>query len=112
MRKLEQIKSKFYYKNAKNLTIERGFLLAQKIFQGKFKIIIKKSESWLAESKHHKPPTPDIPVQYRLSRNRFSLNRRFKGSVPNLGGTGGLVLRREAYGWIRWNDVYSCEVVG
>jgi hypothetical protein len=21
-------------------------------------------------------------------------------------------LRREAYGWIRWNDVSSCEVVG
>jgi hypothetical protein len=72
MKKLEQFKSKFYYKNAKNLTkIESGFLLAQKIFQGKFKSIIKKSESWLAESKHHKPPTPDTPVQYRPSTNRF-----------------------------------------
>ncbi len=51
--------------------IESGFLLAQKTFQGKFKIFIKKSESWLAESKHHKPPTPDIPVPTRPSTNRF-----------------------------------------
>jgi hypothetical protein len=48
-----------------------------------------------------------------LSFNKpLSPNRRFTGSVPNLGGTGGLDLRREAYGWIRWNDVSSCEVVG
>ena len=42
-----------------------------KNFQGKFKKSIKKSESWLAESKHHKPPTPDTPVQNRPSTNRF-----------------------------------------
>jgi hypothetical protein len=48
-----------------------------------------------------------------LSFNKpLSPNRRFTGSVPNLGGTGGLDLRREAYGWIRWNEVSSCEVVG
>jgi hypothetical protein len=51
--------------------IESGFLLAQKTFKGKFKKFIKKSESWLAESKHHKPPTPDIPVQSRPSTNHF-----------------------------------------
>ncbi len=51
--------------------IESGFLLAQKFFQGKFKIIIKKSEFWLAESMHHKPPTPDTPVQKPPSMNRF-----------------------------------------
>jgi len=48
-----------------------------------------------------------------LSFNKpLSPNRRFTGSVPNLGGTGGLDLRREAYGWIRWNEVSSCEVDG
>ncbi len=32
-----------------SIKIENGFLLAQKTFQGKFKKLIKKSESWLAE---------------------------------------------------------------
>jgi hypothetical protein len=55
-----------------NLTkIESGFLLAQKIFRASFKKYIKKSESWLAESKHHKPPTPDTQVQKCPSMNRF-----------------------------------------
>ncbi len=53
-----------------NLTkIESGFLLAQNIFRASFKI--KKSEYWLAESKHHKSPTPDRPVQKCPSTNHF-----------------------------------------
>jgi len=72
--------------------------LAQKIFRASLKEYIKKSEFWLAsDSSFNKPLSP---------------NRRFTGSVPNLGGTGGLDLRREAYGWIRWNEVSSCKVVG
>ena len=52
--------------------IESGFLLAQKQnLQGKFKKYIKTSEFWLAESMHHKPPTPDRPVRKRPSTNHF-----------------------------------------
>jgi hypothetical protein len=53
--------------------IESEFSLAQ-TFQGKFKISIKKFQSWLAESKHHKKQTPDTPVLYRPSTNRFLRN--------------------------------------
>ena len=54
--------------------IESGFLLAQKIFRASLKEYIKKSEFWLAESKHHKPPTPDRPVRKRPSKNHFLQN--------------------------------------
>ncbi len=55
----------------KSNKIESGFLLAQQIFRASFKKSIKKSEFWLAESKHHKPPTPDRPVRNHPSTNHF-----------------------------------------
>jgi len=53
--------------------IESGFLLAQKKFSGQVqkKKSIKSSEFSLAESMHHKPPTPDRPVRKRPSKNHF-----------------------------------------
>ncbi len=76
-----------------NKKTESGFLLAQKTFQGKFKIIIKKSESWLAESKHHKPPTPDTPVRNRPSTNHFLQSDASRDPYPI---------------WAEW-EAWTCE---
>ncbi len=50
--------------------LRAGFFWLKK-FSGQVQKSIKKSEFWLAESKHHKPPTPDRPVQKCPSTNHF-----------------------------------------
>ncbi len=56
-----------------NLTknLRAGFFWLKKFFRASSKKSIKKSEFWLAESRHHKPPTPDTPVRNRPSTNHF-----------------------------------------
>ncbi len=54
-----------------NKKLRAGFFWLKKFFRASFKKSIKTSEFWLAESKHHKPPTPDRPVRNCPSANHF-----------------------------------------